>query len=341
MESIKEIVKVMRKLFVIRFDAYGTRALDRDVIWQVKRPLTDAILLAHLHGITPVGTYSLSLDGAIKWVCIDLDHEDYGQVRELKMRCQHYNLPTYIEKSKSRGYHVWGFHQHPIPAYKARAVFKNILFDMDMQATELFPKQDRPRNNGFGNFVWLPLFGYLKNNGLARQGRTVFVDDHNIPYPDQFRVLSSVQTISEGKLDDIIEINDLAADGTTDEGDTLEGRRGPESSASHKAHKDDHFFAPPCLRRILGAGIAEGLRNEAGFRLAILLLRTGIPDDLAWVMLGHWNKKNRPPLPAEELEKAFHQGYSGQYKSYGCHRLAAFCSERCPIFKYRKKVGWQ
>ena len=67
MKATIEIMDTFRKLFVIRMDAYGTRALNRDVVWQVKSPLTDAILLAHLCGVTPVGAHSIAPDGNTKW----------------------------------------------------------------------------------------------------------------------------------------------------------------------------------------------------------------------------------------------------------------------------------
>ena len=342
MEAVKEIVKVIRRLFIIRNNAYGTRALNGDAVWQVKSSLTDAILLAHLRGTTPVGTYSLSLDGDTKWVCIDIDEGSFADAWELRMQCQHYSFPVLIEKSKSRGFHVWAFFQYPVPAFKARAVFRNILADVDMESVELFPKQNYLKPRGFGNFVWLPLFGYLSRDGLARRGRTVFVGNDNVPYPDQFEFLDNVEFISEEDLDEIIEINELELSETAIRGEGSTKRRSPKADGHNKGDRENDFLlAPPCLRRILTEGVHEGLRNESCFRLSILLSRIGIPEDLGLVMVREWNLKNSPELLEDELEAAVRQGYSGRYKTYGCNNLEAYCESSCPIYRYRQDKGWQ
>lgn len=341
MEAMKRNLDMFRKLFVVRADVYGAREIKGERAWQVKNPLTDAILLGHLLGRKPVGVYSLMSDGTTKWVCIDIDHDNFAAVREFVLRCEHYCLPVYVERSKSKGFHIWGFFQNPVPARKARSVFKNVLVDVEMETTELFPKQSQLKEGGYGNFVWLPLSGYLNDNGLARNGRTVFVDEHNIPYRDQFEVLRKVEFISEEELDRVIEVNDLES------GEVAIGDEGPIQQCDSEVGmpderngENDFFWAPPCLRRILREGVSEGIRNESCFRLAILLYRVGIPRDLGRVMLERWNLVNQPPLVEDELEIAVQQAYSERYTGYGCGNLEAYCSSDCRIYEYRKKKGW-
>jgi len=335
----KKKVRILRKLFINRSDAYGTRSVKDDEVWQVKNPLTDAILVAHLLGRKHVGVYSLTPDGKTKWVCVDIDSDDFVSARELKMQCQHYCLPVYLERSKNKGFHIWGFFQGLVHADKVRAVFKHILSEMRMETTELFPKQTHPRAGGFGNFVWLPLFGYLSRSGLAQTGRTVFVNDHAVPYPDQFDFLSNVKYTTELKLDEVIEINDLRLDEVSDRDDGKK-RSSNIGILAKENGENSHFLAPPCLMQLMEGGVSEGLRNESCFRISIMLYRAGIPEELGRVMLWHWNTKNRPPLSEYELETAIQQGYSGHYNSYGCRNLEEYCNDRCPIYQYRKGKGW-
>jgi TOTE conflict system primase-like protein len=52
---------------------------------------------------------------------------------------------------------------------------------------------------GFGNLIALPL-----QKQPREQGRSVFVDEHFDPYPDQWTFLASIQTLSRTDLEDAI-----------------------------------------------------------------------------------------------------------------------------------------
>jgi len=82
-------------------------------------------------------------------------------------RAAHYGIESYIEVSKSKGYHVWVFFPpEGVPAAKARAVVKHILAEAG-QKPEVFPKQDAidTSRGEYGNFVNLPLFGRCPTSG--------------------------------------------------------------------------------------------------------------------------------------------------------------------------------
>ena len=98
------------------------------------------------------------------------------------------NLFPYVEKSKSKGFHVWLFFDEPIPARAVRRALLRILKKAGLDC-ELFPKQDSlASNNGLGNFIYLPLFG-----GSVKTGGTLFLNSQFEPYPDQWTHLSKVR----------------------------------------------------------------------------------------------------------------------------------------------------
>ena len=77
-------------------------------------------------------------------------------------RLQQFPLPGKKLKSKSGdGYHVYFFFDHPVPAWKARAVALAFLDEAQiLNAKEvscgfdrLFPSQDELSGRGFGNLI--------------------------------------------------------------------------------------------------------------------------------------------------------------------------------------------
>jgi len=85
---------------------------------------------------------------------------------------------------------------------------------------------------------------------------------------------------------------------------------------------------PPCIKTLL-EGVEEGIRNEAGIRLASYLLNfRGLPRAKALVELQNWNDKNHPPLPQTELNNILKSAETHGYV-YGCQDelLNRFCNE--------------
>jgi hypothetical protein len=90
---------------------------------------------------------------------------------------------------------------------------------------------------------------------------------------------------------------------------------------------------PPCVKALL-EGVEEGIRNEAGIRLASYLLNfRGLPKAKALAELQNWNDKNHPPLPQTELNNILKSAEAHGY-IYGCQDelLSRFCNEdECPF----------
>jgi len=158
----REKLAIFRRCFTGLGQVYGTRDLGTGRARQVKQPVTDRVLLDHLQGRQPYGVYLLVGDRT-KAAVVDFDHPDAGPPLAFIGRAEHYGVHVYLERSKSKGWHVWAFMDSGgVPASKIRLVTKMILAEIGASDTEVFPKQDRLAGNvSYGNFIYAPLFGAL------------------------------------------------------------------------------------------------------------------------------------------------------------------------------------
>ncbi len=331
MSGMSKQLKMNEKvaLFGRRFsglrNVYGTYDPKTMRCCVIKQPVTNKVLIHHLKGTRPYGVFLL-MDDRIRAIAADFDRLDPDPVAQFVHRAQHYQIPAYVEVSKSKGFHVWiFFDERGVPAAKARMVIHHILQEIDCSDVEVFPKQDRLNSaNQYGNFINAPLFGQL-----VPQGKTVFVDSGDAfrPYPDQWAFLEKIQSVPEFLLDETIEINDLKPLQDALKVDDIDERKS--------------FTLPPCAREILNQGVCENQR-VACFRLAVHLKRIGFPFDIAMVVLKVWAMKNRPVngkqrITDREIKSQAKWAYEKEYRGYGCEEpvIKSFCSNECPL--YQKK----
>ena len=167
-----EKMKIYKGLFMGLRNVYGTYDTKTGKVRQVKEPVTDEVIRAHLIGKQSYGVYLLTSDrtGAL---AVDFDKDELSVPIAYVAWAKRYNMSAYIERSKSKGYHVWIFFEEGgVLARKARLVAQKILADMGKPGIEVFPKQDALVNGiSYGNFINAPLFGTL-----VAEGRTVFID---------------------------------------------------------------------------------------------------------------------------------------------------------------------
>lgn len=303
---------------------YGTYDPGSGRSWQVKQPVTDEVIVNHIMGRKPIGRYLLT-GTHTHTVVVDYDDDAPNLPMEFLNQVAHYEVPSYIEISKAKGFHVWLFFEDGgVPAVKARAVVKHILDEVEHNA-EVFPKQDAINlsRGEYGNFINLPLFG-----GLVLEGRTVFVDPANglRPVPNQWRLIEALRRVSESALDEIIEINEIEMDC-------------PKYSAAGLVlgTVEQAWGLPPCARRMLAEGVTHDQR-VACFRLAVHLKRQGIPFDIAVAALREWSKKNRPfggkrIITRTEIKAQAASAFDKDYRGFACDdpAIAPFCEPSCPI----------
>jgi len=328
--SAAEKVTLFRSLFVGRTDVFGTFDPANGRSWQIKKPVTDETILSHLKGKQPYGVYLLE-GHSTKAIAVDFDTQDPFPPFEFQNTARHYQLPAYIEISKSKGFHIWiFFNDKGVPAAKARLAVKHVLDEIEHPDEEIFPKQDFiDIESSFGNFINAPLFGLL-----VPRGKTVFVDPATMkPYVDQWEFLSSIERVDEQVLDGIIEINDL----------TIEKNRNGSSNDALAAGFAGRFGLPPCVQSMLREGVHR-FQRVSFFRLAVHLKRVGLPYDSVVSALKAWSLKNRPTdgkrvITEQEIIDQTSYAFNHHYTGYGCNSeaMGPFCQPDCPVNNLQKK----
>lgn len=188
---------LFQELFEGRKDCYGVR-LSSGQEWAEKKALTADVLRGHLKGKKRIGVYPL-VEDKCKFAVVDFDRDNFQDASAIVKRLSSYRLPAYVERSKSKGFHIWLFFSNWTKARKVRTILKATLEELALEA-EIFPKQDSTKNGGLGNYIYLPFFN-LDNNG----GRTVFLDEEGNPYPEQIKILQQIQHVNPASLDEILQ----------------------------------------------------------------------------------------------------------------------------------------
>ena len=329
--TLTEKVGIFRRLFTGMDNVYGTYDTRTGKVRQVKEPVTDKVIQAHLAGKRSYGVYLLTGDRT-RALAVDFDEDELSVPVTFVDRAKRYEIPTYIEISKSKGYHVWMFFEKGgVSARKARLIAHKILTDIGKPQTEVFPKQDRLTDGIlYGNFINACMFGKL-----VPKGRTVFVDpaDPTRPYPDQWELLVRVQRVPELKLDTIIKRFNL-----TVQIPATSGRKNNNDFTS-----DNTWGLPACTRRMLAQGVSSYQRVSC-FRLAVHLKRNGMPYDQVVTTLKAWAQRNRPEdgkriITDREIEAQTRDAFKKSYRSFGCEEpaIARYCDPNCPIRLHRTK----
>jgi len=324
-------IDMFMALFTGLRHVYGTYDVTTGKVRQVKEAVTRQVIHAHLTGKQSYGVYLLTGDKT-RALAVDFDADELCLPIAFVARAKRYDMSAYIERSKSKGYHVWMFFDKGgVSAHKARLVAHKILSDMAKPSTEVFPKQDRLADGvTYGNFIHSPLFG-----ALVPKGRTVFVDTAEPikVYPDQWELLTRVQRISEMRLDAVIDSCGLERPNSSNA--TTKASTGNASDNDVSA-----FGLPPCARRMLAEGVRSYQRVSC-FRLAVHLKRYGMPYDLALAALKAWASKNRPEqgkriITEAEITYQTKCAFGNSYRSFGCEHaaMAAYCDKDCPLYTY-------
>lgn len=217
----REKIRIFRDLFRGREDVFA-------VYWENKkgrkgysplkdddggyRQLTDEMLESHLKGQRLIGLYPMLVDNTVAMFAVDFDDHDgtrnaFADVETYWSYMNDRGWPVYVERSKSgNGFHLWGFIEAPIDAWKIRGVLYRTLKaaglipdEASQQTTfdRIFPNQDKLQGKGLGNLIALPLNGrYLKDENTA------FISMPDGGYsPDQFEFLSKVERMTLAAID--------------------------------------------------------------------------------------------------------------------------------------------
>ena len=172
-------------------------ALDEDVIEN------------HLRGNSVVGIYPMLPDETCCFLAMDFDEADWqSDISVFRDVCIEFNIPVAVERSRSgKGGHVWFFFANRLPAALARK-FGTALLTFSMSRRHeiqfksydrLFPSQDTMPKGGLGSLIALPF-----QKAARKKTNCEFVDDNFDSYDDQWAFLSTIQKISQNRLEYLI-----------------------------------------------------------------------------------------------------------------------------------------
>ena len=147
-------------------------------------PYVDAVR-QHLEGEPPIGVYPLfrkdyqrTAEWFVNWLAVDLDEgePDFVHACNLYRLLGRFGVQAWIERSRSKGFHVWVYLRQPLPAEMGREAMLGACRLVDVPTKEVYPKQTVLEGKGFGNCLLLPY------PNMGNPGRQVVVDLHDEPY---------------------------------------------------------------------------------------------------------------------------------------------------------------
>ncbi|VGO13467.1 hypothetical protein PDESU_02024 [Pontiella desulfatans] len=320
MHTTQKQIEIFRSRFAGRTDVYGTYDFKSGRSWQVKQPVTVDVVCRHLAGVQPLGVYPLVGD-KVSFAVVDFDSHDAALPLAFRSLSKDAGICTYIECSKSKGYHCWWFVERGgVEARLVRRTMQALLKQIGAPSTEVFPKQDRLfTRKQYGNFINLPLFGQH-----ASIGRTVFLNEQMKPFDDQWSMLAGIETVSRNNLLRVAKEES--------------SNSGHAASANHKATTNGRKYGlKPCAERMLAEGVSD-YQRVACFRLAIQLKLAGYAYNQTLAILSSWASRNRPNsdksiIRESEIQTQARCAYKGNYRGMGCEDPAVmpFCDLSCQL----------
>jgi hypothetical protein len=161
-------------LFAGRRDAYFlSKEKGGSAVWE---PVSLQLFRRHLMGEVEIGTYPVLDNSLCKWGCIDVDNENesdaWEQATDLWAVWRYWDVPSWIERSRSKGYHVWVFPDEWLPSSVMRNAGLYINSIAGEPSKEVNPKNDSPwrLRTGLVNTVRTPY------SGSANEGRMIVVN---------------------------------------------------------------------------------------------------------------------------------------------------------------------
>lgn len=257
--------EAFRFLFMGSQDAIGTEEggcvrLGDDMTSR----LYDEAFTLHLEGDNPMGTYPLFLtpDGwRVLWGCVDFDEGDFDSwihAQNLRNILDRMGIRAWVERSRSKGYHVWVFAAAIVSPETMRHALYHACELVKAPTKEVNPKQTSLGEGELGNYVRLPYPGREDVDG-----RRCFVDMDGDP----------------------IEFSEAMIKAWRDRTDreTLENLAGrytpppPPERTAPKSTDDGRAYdrLTPYIRKIVEEGPIDGDRSSCLYKIAQLIAEEG------------------------------------------------------------------
>lgn len=272
-------------------------------IRQQEGTVDKSVMLSHLEGKFGVGICPVMADGKAFFGVIDIDY--YG--RKLKRMLdilREYQLPLLPFRSKSGGLHLYFIVGKSVPAKKIIKYLEKVCYSFALEGifgkgkVEIFPKQDRVSEGGFGSAITLPYFN-------AENAYTYLMD-------------------LEGNKFDLNEALDYIQKNQADLDEA-------QAQLEHLPFND----APPCIQHILLSGVVgkeDSGRNNFLFSYAVYAKKkygTGFER-----YVRETNANFQCPMPDSDVE-ALCQSVSSHEYIYKCKDIP--CNSFCDKVACKKR----
>ena len=267
-------------------------------ITNVRGKVDADLMLSHLNGEFGVGICPVMTDGKCHAGVIDIDYYK-GKIRKVLDIIRDYQLPLVPFRSKSGGLHCYLFLSRGVSAKTVRDTLNLIIkvFSLDKmygeEKVEVFPKQDKVTEEGFGNAVTLPYF-----NAEEPYTYLLDLDGNEVPFEEALNQIQKRLTTIEAV----------------------------KEALENLPYND----APPCLQRILLSGLVGGEdtgRNNFLFSFALYASKKyGLEGFASYVR--ELNNSFECPIEESAVESTIASIRSKEY-SYRCKDIPCngFCDK--------------
>lgn len=150
----------------------------------IRQPLSDSLFFEHFEGKAAVSVQPILEEGNIcQWGAIDIDdYNDPKLIDRVRHAVSLFNLPCYVERSKSGGVHIYFFLNQAVVAKPFRRALQKIAVWLGFPKYEIRPLQDEIdfSASDLGTFMVLPGFGMgYENFKLAYNSCLVDIKEFN------------------------------------------------------------------------------------------------------------------------------------------------------------------
>ena len=159
---------------------------------------------------TPIGVYPMipttgpcgQVQWHVQWGCIDYDEGDEASLAHalntVKVLDLAAGIKGWIEKSRSKGYHVWVFPQEAIEAIVMRRALLAAAQVVGAPMKEINPKQVELSDLKLGNYVRLPY--PMAEEGIPENGRRTIQDNGDLLSIREFVAAAWVNRCTKAQL---------------------------------------------------------------------------------------------------------------------------------------------
>jgi hypothetical protein len=122
----------------------------------------DERLTDHLDGHAAYGAYPIYQNEWCSWGCVDVDlgyEASLPHALNLQRVLQLLGITGWVEKTRSKGYHIWVFADGPVKAKLMRQALTGACQLAECPTKEVNPKQESVEDGHYGNYVRLPYPG--------------------------------------------------------------------------------------------------------------------------------------------------------------------------------------